>query len=318
LLGPDGGIFGTGAGSTRHYFALEGQTARYKPGGSAAVDGYHISAQAVNSNIPQQRATLEFTPTTETRLQIYSSTSGQNYRLTPNLGLIECESLPVDVYQAGTLVPEPSEDVLDEQVLGGGGVLTIPADLSAYRYLRFEVEDLTLAGERYPLSESVPVPVAANKRVSVYADGIRSAWVRTNAALTTATVGLISFTGTATWRVVGVRRPYAAVRVEDLPAAGVMRRVAGRTASGALNGFTIDMSADIGEWVDGDEVVLKTSLGSLRGLCSGAGSADRDHVTTGGTTYQFRMDFNAGSILGIAGANQGTVEQVVVYRPFAG
>ena len=110
LTGPQGGFF-SGNGSNRHYFAEEGQTTRYEPTGATNTDGYAVDVEATGGiGLTPQVAVLEFTPATETRIELYSDSSNNTFQLGPAHGAITCETLPVDVYQAGTLLPAAGPD----------------------------------------------------------------------------------------------------------------------------------------------------------------------------------------------------------------
>jgi len=91
ISGPDGGFFTTGAGANRHYWVLEGQSSVYRPSDSISTYGNCISVQQGGSNVTHQRAILEFTPISETRIQLRSVSSNNNFNLDQNNGLITCE-----------------------------------------------------------------------------------------------------------------------------------------------------------------------------------------------------------------------------------
>ena len=110
---------------------------------------------------------------------------------------------------------EDVEVVLDEQVIGDGGTLTLPADLSDYAYLRFEVDDLSGSGNPHSFSETVKADVVANKTVYMYKDASIFSYFVINGAGTVATF-TESFSGiSATCRVVGIKPQKAVVNPSD-------------------------------------------------------------------------------------------------------
>ena len=111
------------------------------------------------------------------------------------------------------------EVIIDEQSLVSGGVLTTPADLSAYQYLRFEADGVYQGGggtQRFPFSNRIKVSaLQATSEVILFSDGTNVAtFFRSgnNWQLSTGTFDNIA----STYRVVGIKKPKEVVAADQL------------------------------------------------------------------------------------------------------
>jgi hypothetical protein len=118
LTGPQGMVC-DGNGSNRHYWALQGTTTPYRPTGSASQQGFVISPNW-NFHWPPSVAILEFTPTVDTNLVLYSAdAAGSFMRLNSTFGLITCEE--IGTQQAGSPGGTSAVTVPWTEVTPGGG-----------------------------------------------------------------------------------------------------------------------------------------------------------------------------------------------------
>jgi hypothetical protein len=92
LTGPTSGNFSS-AGMASFHWVLEGQTTKYQPPNSVNATGLVISANAVTP-APEAQAILEFTPTTNVRLQLYVTSSSGSFFMSNAYSVITVEELP--------------------------------------------------------------------------------------------------------------------------------------------------------------------------------------------------------------------------------
>lgn len=107
-------------------------------------------------------------------------------------------------------VTEDVEVVLDEQVIGSGGTLSIPADVSDYEYLRFEVDNLLRSGVPHAFNQRIKADAISGVKLEIL-PGTTFLVFQINSSGTVATL-VESFDGaTATCRVVGVKPQKAVI-----------------------------------------------------------------------------------------------------------
>ena len=162
---------------------------------------------------------------------------------------------------AGMVTPEDAEELIVSGNIGDGDTLTLPADLSAYEYVRFETDNATGFGFPHSLSERASANSLADNRVVLDANGATAqCWFDFDGTGTIATLTLTGYTGNADFRVIGIKAQKTvimpdALEVEDLSfgtvyisSGGIGQTIAplnalssessGITQTGA--GFTID------------------------------------------------------------------------------
>jgi hypothetical protein len=121
LTGPTSGSFNS-TGTAVFHWALEGQTAKYQPAGAVNATGLILSANAATP-APEAQAILEFTPTTNVRLQLYVTSSSGVFIMSTAYSVITVEELPT-MTVTGTVDPTlvPVNDQINSQFFDIGNM----------------------------------------------------------------------------------------------------------------------------------------------------------------------------------------------------
>jgi len=97
---------------------------------------------------------------------------------------------------------EDVEVILGSATGGNGTTIAIPVNISDYQYLRLESDNWDIASALHSVHGTVLVSDMASKRILIYADTVYYLHADINASGTSLT---INCTGTATWRIVGIK-----------------------------------------------------------------------------------------------------------------
>ncbi len=130
---------------------------------------------------------------------------------TANQSLVMNSGATAPEWQSGGAT-EDVETVLGTATGGNGTTITIPANISDYQYLRLESDDWTIASNPHSVRGTALVSNMASKRILIYADGTDYLHADINASLTSLQ---IHCTGTANWRLVGIKAQKIVVNPAD-------------------------------------------------------------------------------------------------------
>ena len=120
-----------------------------------------------------------------------------------------------------TLTVGDVEVVLDEQTIGNNGTLTLPTDLSAYEYVRFETDGHPGLTSDVSVEGRVKVSTLPNTLVAMHHDDATGyMYFLLDGTGTTATLtATVNFAaGSAVWRAVGVKAQKTVINTTDIPA----------------------------------------------------------------------------------------------------
>jgi len=124
--------------------------------------------------------------------------------------------------------------VLDSQTIGNGGTLAIPSDVSAYDYIRFETDGQPGLTNDVVVSGEVKADQLSDSLIAMHHDDATGyIYFVISAEATTATLTVTGnfSTGSATWRVIGIKsatsEPATVTRLDGLDAANTLNQTSG-------------------------------------------------------------------------------------------
>ena len=124
-----------------------------------------------------------------------------------NQSLVMNSGATAPEWQSGG-VTEDVEVVLGSATGGNGTTISIPANISDYQYLRLESDNWDIASSEHSVHGTVLVSNMASKRLLIYADTVYFLHADINASRTSLE---INCTGTADWRLVGIKAQKAVI-----------------------------------------------------------------------------------------------------------
>ncbi len=130
---------------------------------------------------------------------------------TANQSLVMNSGATAPEWQSGGTT-EDKEVILGSATGGDGTTIAIPANVSDYQYLRLESDNWTISSVEHAVHGTVLVSDMASKRILIYAEAINYLHADINASRTSLE---IHCTGTADWRLVGIKAQKIVINPAD-------------------------------------------------------------------------------------------------------